>query len=100
MSVRLQVIGGLDECIDSLTRRLEKARALRDEVAKLPEDDASFTVLNELKHSRFRSCRKLFSQITQGGDALEGLANVEDVLKKISTQKQSAETQYFNAGYL
>lgn len=122
MSIRLQVIDALDHCIDSLDRRLEKARALRDEVAKLPDEDPFFAVLKELKQSRYRSCRKLFDQMTvtglggnetQTGDrssrklldqmtqernALEGLASIDDVLKKIEAQKEAAETRYFEAG--
>lgn len=98
MSTRLQVIDTLDECIDSLDRRLEKARALRDEVAKLPEEDSFFATLNELKQSKYRSCRKLFDQMTQEGQVLEGLASIEEVIKKIEEQKEIAETRYFEVG--
>ena len=99
MSIRLQVIDALDNCIDSLDRRSERARALRDEVAKLPDEDTFFTVLKELKQSRYRSCRKLFDQMTQDGVVLEGLASIEDVLKKIDEQKEIAETRYLEAGH-
>ncbi|MDN5850837.1 MAG: hypothetical protein L0H63_14570 [Nitrococcus sp.] len=99
MSIRLKVIDALDNCIDSLDRRLERARALRDEVAKLPDDDAFFAQLKELKQSRFRSCRKLFDQMTSQGTVLEGLANIKDVVKKIDVQKATAETRYLDAGH-
>ncbi len=99
MSVRLQVIDALDNCIDSLDRRLERARALRDEIAKLSGEDVFFTTLKELKQSRYRSCRKLLDQMTQDGAVFEGLASIEDVLKKIESQKEVAQTRYFEAGH-
>ena len=98
MSTRLQVIDALDNCIDSLDRRLERARALREEITKLPEEDAFFARLKDLKRSRYRSCRKLFDQMTQDGTVLEGLTSIEDVLKKIDARKEEAETRYFEAG--
>lgn len=99
MSIRLQVIDALDSCIDSLDRRLERARTLRDEVAKLPDEDAFFATVKELKQSRYRSCRKLFDQMTQEGTVLEGLTSIEDVIKKIDEQKEIAEVRYFEAGH-
>lgn len=99
MSIRLQVIDALDNCIDSLDRRLERARTLRDEVAKLPDEDAFFATVKELKQSRYRSCRKLFDQMTQEGTVLEGLTSIEDVIKKIDGQKEIAEVRYFEAGH-
>lgn len=98
MSTRLQLIDALDKCIDSLDRRLERARALREEVTKLSEEDAFFARLKELKRSRYRSCRKLFDQMTQEGTVLEGLTSTKDVLKKIDTRKEEAETRYFEVG--